>query len=130
MNLMSRRHVLLLVEDDPLLMGLYKTAFEKQGLEVEVAHNGEEGLKKIEERMPDMVVLDMLMPGIDGLEVLRRIRSNPKTKDIKVAILTVVNTAEVKEKARALGAVDYLIKSDLELHQIVERVMALLDKVD
>jgi CheY-like chemotaxis protein len=109
------------------LLLLYSSELEKQGLEVIDAYSGKEALKAIEEHTPDMVVLDLFMPGIDGIEVLERIRSNPKTQDLKVIILTISDRAEDKKRAEELGVYDYLIKSDLHLNEIVNKVLSCLN---
>ncbi len=72
---------------------------------------------------PDAILLDLLMPGMSGYEVLEALRKNEETKGIKVIVLTVVKEKSAQEKAKKLGATDYLIKSELELPQIVERVV-------
>ena len=119
----KNKKVLLLVEDNPLLVGLYKTAFEKQGLEVLFAHNGASGLDLAEKNKPDAILLDILMPGMNGFEFLEKIKKNPATKDIKVIVLTILKKEEAEAKARKLGAVDYLVKSDLEVGEIVKKVL-------
>jgi len=122
------QNALLLIEDNPILNSMYKAAFEKKGFSVFFAHHGEKGLEIAKEKKPDLIVLDLLMPGMNGFEVLAALKADPATKDIKVIVLTVVNKPESKEKAKALGAVDYLIKSDLDLSEIVELVTSHLSK--
>jgi len=119
----TTKYILLLIEDNPLLTGMYKAAFEKKGIEVLVAHDGESGLTIVKERKPSLVLLDMLMPGIDGLTVLERIKKDPQIADTAVVMLTIVQDEEKQKRARELGATDYLVKPDLELREIVERVM-------
>lgn len=118
-----RKQVLLIVEDNPLLTNLYKAAFEKEGVEVLVAHDGETGFTLIKEKRPHLVVLDILMPGIDGFEVLARVKNDPEIAHIKVVMLTVISEQEAQERARKLGVVDYLIKSELMVQEIVDRVL-------
>ncbi len=119
-----KKKILLLIEDNPLLTGIYKTAFEKKSVEVLLAHDGESGIALAQNERPDVIVLDLLMPGIDGFEVLQRLKKDAQTKDIKVVVLTILTEEEAKAKAKKLGAVDYLIKSQLKLQEIVERVLA------
>jgi CheY-like chemotaxis protein len=123
----KNKKVVLLIDDNPLLNKLYSTELEKRGLEVIDVYSGKEALKAIEEHTPDMVVLDLFMPGIDGIEVLERIRSNPKTQDLKVIILTISDRAEDKSKAEKLGVYDYLIKSDLHISDIINKVLYCLN---
>ena len=119
----SPKQVLLIIEDNPLLTDLYKTAFEKEGVEGLVAHDGETGLNIIKEKRPHLVVLDLLMPGIDGFGVLERVRNDPDVAHTKVVVLTIVSEKEAQEKAHRLGVADYLIKSELMVQEIVERVL-------
>lgn len=121
---MNNRKAILIIEDNPLLTGLYSAGFKKNGLDVTIVHSGEEGLKMIDETSPDIVLLDLFMPGMDGIQVLEKIRSNPRTKDMKVVVLTINDKGEVREKAKELGVVDYLLKQDLHLDEIVRRVVA------
>jgi DNA-binding response OmpR family regulator len=120
----KKKNVLLLIEDNPLLTGLYKEAFEREGLEVYFAHNGEDGLKLAQEKKPQLVVLDLLMPGIDGFEVLRCLKRDPATRRAAVVVLTVVTDEEKRKEAERLGAADYLVKEELELNEIVKRVLS------
>lgn len=116
------KKLLLLIEDNPLLTSMYQAALEKAGFEVVFAHDGESGLSLIHEKKPDAIILDILMPGIDGFTVLKDLRDNKETKDIKVIVLTVLTKKEDIEKARKMGVVDYLIKSELTLAEIVEKI--------
>ena len=122
----KKKRILLLIEDNPLLSGLYQSAFEKAGLEVEIAHDGESGLALARQGKPSAILLDLLMPGMSGYEVLEALKKDATTKNIRVIILSIINEKEAQEKARKLGAVDYLIKTDLELPEIVKRVVSQL----
>lgn len=119
----NKKKAILLIEDNPLLTGLYSSGFKKRGMEVLVVHNGEEGLKAIQEQRPDIVLLDLFMPGMTGLEVLQKIRENPDIKDTKVVVLTISNKEEDRNKAKELGVVDYLLKQELHLNDIIEKVL-------
>lgn len=118
----DKKHILLLVEDNPLLVGLYKAAFEKHGINVLFAHDGETGLAVAKEKKPEIILLDILMPGVSGLEMLENLRKDPQTKEIKVIILSIVTENETRQKVEALGVTDYLIKSEMKLGEIVDRV--------
>lgn len=121
------KRLLLVIEDNPLLTGLYQAAFTKQGMEALFAQSGEEGLKLAREKKPQVVALDLLMPGISGLEVLKQLKQDPATKDIKVIIATVMSDERSKQAVLKLGAVDYIVKSDFKLEQVVERMMKHFD---
>ena len=116
----------LLVEDEPLIIELYQEAFEQEDFELEVAVDGQEGLKKAE-NLPDLILLDILLPGINGFEVLKELKKNGKTRDIPVIVLTNLGSEQSdsdKHLALSLGAVDYLVKSyhtPDELTEIVKK---------
>lgn len=105
---------LLLVEDEPLLISLYKEAFANEPYWLTVAENGNDALAQISGNRPDLILLDILLPGINGFEVLRKIKSSGKTKDIPVIVLTNLGSEETdkdRQLALSLGAIDYLVKS-------------------
>jgi DNA-binding response OmpR family regulator len=119
----EKRKLLLIVEDNPLLAGMYKAAFERAGLAVSVATSGKDGLEMLKKEKSDLVLLDILMPEMSGLDVLSKIRSTSGIKGVKVIILTILSDEATKKKAHELGAADFLIKSDLDLSEIVDRVV-------
>lgn len=118
------KKVVLLIDDNPLLNKLYSREISKQGFEVLIAYNGKEALSLIKEHFPDAVILDLYMPGMGGIELLKEIRNDPKTKDLKVVVLTISAKEEDKNKAKDLGVCDYLIKSDLHLDDVVKKVLS------
>ena len=113
-----------MVEDNALLLGLYQAAFEKAGFTVVCAHDGKTGLAIAKEKVPDGIILDLLMPGTDGFHFLEELKKDPKTSGIKTIVLTVVKKEEELERAKNLGAIECLVKSDLRLAEIIERVRA------
>ena len=117
---------ILLVEDDPFLVDIYKTKFEKEGFEVDVAQEGKGGMRKIEEVKPDVLLLDLVLPNFDGFELLREIKSTPRLKDLKVIILSNLGQKEEVEKGIALGAVKYLIKAHYTPSEVVEEVKKII----
>ncbi len=117
-----QQKLLLIVEDNPLLVGMYRSAFEKEDLNVIIAYNGQDGLAEIKKNKPNVVLLDILMPDITGIEVLKKIRADKSLDNIKVVVLTIVGDDKTKKEAKELGVLDYLIKSEVELSEIVERV--------
>jgi two-component system response regulator MprA len=112
----------LVVDDDPKITSLLRRALRAEGYEVRTAHGGAEALARVREREPDLVVLDWLMPGIDGLEVCRRLR---ETSDVPILMLTARD--ETADRVRGLdsGADDYLVKP-FALDELLARVRALL----
>lgn len=111
----------LIVEDNETLNEAYKLILEKDGHEVSTAFNGEEGLAKLEDTMPDLILLDMLMPKMDGLEFLRRYKADkyPKTT---VIILSNLNEDEQVDEARKLGAHRYILKANTSPKELAARV--------
>ena len=118
---------LLLVEDDITLIKMYGKKFESEGYEVVMAYDGEEGLRKATEEKPDLVVLDILMPKMDGLTVFKKMRSRSETFHTPVLILTNFDKEDSIFECFTLGAVDYLIKSEVSLDQVTAKVKQLLD---
>lgn len=105
---MSRR--ILVVDDDPRLLHVVAMYLSIEGYEVDTAGNGEEGLRLLEQRRPDLVILDVMMPGIDGLEACRRIKSNPETRAIPVVLFTALSRTDDVENGRAAGANRFINK--------------------
>ncbi|HEY6736476.1 MAG TPA: response regulator [Candidatus Saccharimonadia bacterium] len=119
---------ILLVEDDTILVEMYQAKFEIEGHDVHVATNGEECLKILKEFKPELILLDILMPKLNGFHVLKEIKKQPDLRQIPVILLTNLGQAEVdmnQELAKALGVNDYLIKS----HHTPDEVVSKADKV-
>ena len=116
----------LIVEDDKILRELVSQKLEKENYKILTAIDGEEGLKKIKEEKPDLVLLDLILPGIDGFEVLERIKQDTEINKIPIVILSNLGQKEEIEKGLKLGAVDYLIKAHFTLSEIVEKVKTIL----
>ena len=125
-NSSHTKKIVLVVEDDPSLLELYGHAFKAAGFETFIAHDGEEGLKLIQTKLPDCVILDILMPKMNGVEVLQNMRKDEKTKAIPVLVLT--NYDNYREKVQVFGIVDYLVKADVTLKDILERVQKIFQK--
>ncbi len=119
----DKKNKILLVDDDPFLVRMYQTKFVNDGYEVKIAFNGEDGLNMAQSEKPDIILLDVMIPKIDGFEALKRLKSNPETKNIPVFLLTNLGGEQVDtNKAKSLGAIDYLIKSQLQPKEVVERI--------
>src|SRR3990167_4584725 len=111
----------LLVEDDSLFVKMYEKKFEHEGIGLETAFDGEEGVVKSVSTKPDLIVLDLMLPKMAGSEVLRKIRDNQETAQIPVIVLTNLNTSseEVNECIR-LGVKETLLKTDVTPAQVLE----------
>lgn len=117
---------ILLIEDDSLLSRMYEKSFKLEGIEVNTAEDGEEGYNKVLELMPDVVLLDIMMPVKNGLEVLDCIKNNESTKDIPVIILTNLAGHRDAELALSKGAVKYIIKSEHTPGEVVKMIKEIL----
>jgi DNA-binding response OmpR family regulator len=107
---MEKTHMVLIVEDRPSLAQMIRFLFLSQGMQVEGAFNGEEALQKVSQRLPDLILLDLMMPGMDGFETLRRLKADAATARIPVIILTARKEEEDRRRALSLGAVEYITK--------------------
>jgi CheY-like chemotaxis protein len=110
---------ILLVEDDLNLIDLYSVRLEAEGFEVKNCPDGEKALQVVKEYLPDLVLLDIMMPMIDGFDVLDIMRNTPATQDIKVIVMTALNRPEDVQKAKDLGAMDFLVKSQISMMDLV-----------
>lgn len=117
---------ILLIEDDPLMVRLYQKIFTFEGYEVAVAMGGEEGLKKVKSFKPTLILLDIMMPKMTGLEVLDKLKADPEIKKIPVVILTNLASQRDAETALAKGAVKYIVKSEYDPKQVTEMVKGIL----
>ena len=122
------RGTVLIVEDDVFLQKLLVDKFKKEGYEVEGAEDGEHALQALAKNIPMIVLLDLLMPGMDGFQVLEHIRKEERTKTLPVIVLSNLGEQEHINRAKALGADDYLIKAHLFLDEIVQRVEEIIKK--
>jgi CheY-like chemotaxis protein len=116
----------LIIEDDPLMIRMYKKIFTFDGYTVETAGDGEEGLTKIRSFMPTIVLLDVMMPKLNGLEVLAKIKSDPDLKKIPVVMLTNLAGQQDIDKALEMGAIKYIVKSEYDPKQISDMVKEII----
>ncbi|MFA4954729.1 MAG: response regulator [Patescibacteria group bacterium] len=121
---------ILIIEDDGFLASIYAQKLELEGFEVAFANNGEDGLKLAQKDKPDLVLLDLLMPRMDGFEVLEKLKADQATHDIKVLVLTNLGQKEDVERCMKLGAAGYVIKAHSLPQETVKRVKALLGHGD
>ena len=117
---------ILVVEDEEILLTALKEELTQGGYEVEGAVDGVEGLEKVKSFLPDLVLLDLLMPKMDGMEVLQKLKGDNKTKDVPVVILTNLSDYEKISEALSLGAMDYLVKANYRLEDLLDKVRTVL----
>jgi DNA-binding response OmpR family regulator len=113
---------ILLVEDDETLSSVYIERLEAEGFDVRHVANGEEALANAMEYKPDLILLDVMMPKISGFDVLDILRNTPETTNIRIVMLTALSQPKDKERARQLGVDDYLVKSQVVIADVIERI--------
>ena len=118
---------ILFIEDEPEQIMMVSLRLEAHDYKIISAGNGEEGLKKAEKENPNLILLDLVMPKMDGAEVCRRLKENPRTKDIPVIIITASGVKNLEQKCLALGAKD-IIRKPFESADLVNKVKALLER--
>ena len=118
---------ILIIEDDKFLRELIGQKITNTGYDVSEAIDGEEGIKKVMEEKPDLVLLDLILPGIDGFEVLSRMKKEEELSEIPVIILSNLGQKEDVERGLNLGANDYLIKAHFTPGEIIEKVKKVLE---
>jgi len=113
---------ILIIEDDQTIANMYKASLKQVDYEVAVAADGEEGLTSAVSGRPNLILLDIMLPRMDGFAVLEKIKSDDKIKDIPVIMLTNLGQDEDKERGKRLGAADYWVKADLTPAQINDKI--------
>ena len=122
----TNKSKILLVEDDVSLSNVYVTRFEAEGFDIRRVGNGEDALAACINYQPDIVLLDIMMPKVDGFDVLDILRNTNQTKDLKIIILSALSQEMDMDKAMKLGADDYLVKSEVTIADVVQKVRASL----
>ncbi|OGY18807.1 MAG: hypothetical protein A2900_01830 [Candidatus Chisholmbacteria bacterium RIFCSPLOWO2_01_FULL_50_28] len=119
---------ILIIEDDPLVSRMHQKIFAFEKFDVDTASNGEEGLEKAKSGNPSLILLDLMLPKMSGLEVLDQLKAEPKTKKIPVVILTNLSDQHETDLASAKGAVKIIHKSESDPKQIVEIIRKILQE--
>jgi DNA-binding response OmpR family regulator len=113
---------ILIIEDDTFLSNIYKTKLTKEGFSILMADNGEDGLALMKSEKPVLVLLDIMLPKMDGFEVLERVQKDAKLKKIPIVIMSNLGQDSDVEKGKTLGAVDYIVKSDTTLENVITTI--------
>lgn len=121
---------ILLVEDDVALSAVYKSRLQLEGFDTREVSNGELALTAAKEYKPDLILLDAMMPKISGFDVLDILRNTPETTQIRIIMLTALSQPKDKERAENLGVNDYLVKSQVVIGDVIERVKFHLGMLD
>lgn len=127
---MSSKAKVAIIEDDMAIVQMYRTKFENEGYEVATAPDGITGLELISTEKPDIVLLDLMMPNMNGLDMLQRLRNQPGGREAKVVVLTNMGDTETATKVYKMAADDYIVKAEMTPKQVSERVKALLARGD
>lgn len=128
MKIQSPTHIykIAIIEDDPSLVELYRQKFEIEGYNVQTASNGSEGLQLIETFSPDIILLDLLMPVMSGIEMLHVLRAKPCGDEFKVIVMTNVNDNSTTSQVYREGIIDYIVKANSSPQEVYERVEKVL----
>jgi DNA-binding response OmpR family regulator len=116
-----------IIEDDSVISQMYRMKFEADGFDVQLASDGKRGIALVESFLPDLILLDIQMPGMNGADALEVIRKNDWGKNIPVIILTNLGEEEAPKQLRALGIHSYIVKANLTPRQVVQRVKEALN---
>ncbi|MDQ3099386.1 MAG: response regulator [bacterium] len=119
---------ILIAEDDTFLARAYEMRLKKSNFEVKIALNGEEVFKILPVFLPDLILLDLIMPVKDGYEVLKELKASPEWKDIPVIISSCLSQDDDIDVAKKYGANDYYIKADLDLRDLITKINLLIGK--
>jgi DNA-binding response OmpR family regulator len=119
---------ILFVEDEPSLQKILGEALSKEGYQVIPALDGEIGLRLVKVKKPDLILLDLLLPKIDGFEVLKKVKEDEETKEIPVIVLTNLEGIGDVDKALERGATTYLVKENYSLEEVVEKIKKALQE--
>jgi DNA-binding response OmpR family regulator len=117
---------ILIVEDDQTIATMYYVSLTNDGYDVSVAENGEQGLTLARETHPGVILLDIIMPKMDGFSLLKELKNDEETREIPVVLLTNLGQEEDKERGEELGASDYLVKTDYTPRQVSEKIKTYL----
>jgi len=118
----------LIIEDDKFLADIYLTRLQEADFDVEIAEDGKIGIQKAQEMKPDVILLDIVMPGVDGFEVLQKLKGDSELKEVRIILLTNLGQKENIEKGLKLGADAYIVKAYYTPTEVVAKVKEVLEK--
>lgn len=116
----------LVIDDDPFILDMYSVKLREAGFSVDTAENGETGMEKFKKESPDVVLLDIVMPNLDGFTILETLRKEKSSPQTKIILLTNLGQKEDVERGNRLGADDYIIKAHFTPSEVVEKVKKIL----
>ncbi len=116
----------LIIEDDKFLCKIYATKLTKEGIDAEFGLDGTEGMEKMRAHKPNLILLDLIMPKMDGFAVLEEMKADTSLKKIPVVVLSNLGQESDIAKAKKLGAKDYIVKSDTSIQDVVKKIKSYL----
>jgi len=119
---------ILIAEDDKFLANAYRVKLSKSSYEVKITSDGQEFLQVLATFQPDLVILDLVMPKVDGFTALQKLRTDPKWKSLPVVVASNLGQKEDIERAKKMGATDYVVKSDLSMKSLIAKVEKMIGK--
>lgn len=122
----QNKKTILVAEDEQFYGNIYRLKLTKEGYEVTVVDKGDEVLKIAREKKPDLILLDLIMPGKDGFETLRELKMDAKLRNVKVVVISNLGQAEDIKKTKELGALDYLVKANMSISDMVQKIKGYL----
>lgn len=117
---------ILIIEDEKFLLEMYQSRFEKEGYRVSTAIDGQHGLELAQKEKPDLIILDIVMPGMDGYEVIKNLKKNSQTRKIIILVFSNLGQQEEINQGLKLGADDYIVKTDLTPSELINKVERML----
>ena len=124
----DKKTKILVVEDEEILLTALSEELLQEGFEVVQAHDGVEGVEKAGSEKPDLILLDLVMPRLDGIGALKQMKDNPEIKNIPVVILTNLSDYDKVSDALALGAMDYLVKANYRMEELINKIKVVLER--
>jgi len=125
---MAEKPYILIIEDDPYILKMYELKLGMEGYEVKTAVNGKIGVEKVGEKKPDLILLDILMPEMDGFEVLEHLKGYPDTKNLPVLVLSNLGQEDHINKVMSFGVQGFIVKSQYTPSQVVDAIKGVIKK--
>jgi len=119
---LNQAKTVILADDEPYILAVYKEALEQAGFSVYPVRSGQEVLDTLKKFVPDLLVLDLIMPGVSGFEVIKKLKADDNLKDLPIVILTNLSQGSDEEEVRNQGVNEYIVKADSSISEFIERV--------
>lgn len=118
----GKKKTIFLIEDDLFLVKAYRIKLQQENFEIWEANDGKEAMKFLEKDPPDLVLLDLMLPGVSGFDILAAIRKNDKWKNVKVIILSNLGQPMDIERGKQFGVIDYIIKANVKINDVIDKI--------